>query len=124
MSLRKLSVIVVLIVLVGAGVFLFSASSVSPMDSFAKCLNDKGAAMYGAFWCPHCAEQKEKFGQSFKYVKYVECGVPGQPPRVQTPACQQMQIKKYPTWVFSDGDRMEAVESLQALSQKTGCKLP
>ena len=27
-------------------------------DSFAKCLADKQAKMYGLYWCPHCADQK------------------------------------------------------------------
>ena len=31
-------------------------------DAFAKCLASKQAKMYGLYWCPHCQEQKEKFG--------------------------------------------------------------
>jgi len=46
-------------------------------DTFAKCLTDRHVLMYGAYWCPHCAEQKEKFGDSFRYAPYVECGIPG-----------------------------------------------
>ena len=30
--------------------------------------------MYGAFWCSHCLEQKEEFGQqAMKDFPYVEC---------------------------------------------------
>ena len=94
------------------------------LSEFARCLAKKQVSMYGAYWCPHCAEQKEKFGQAFKYVPYVECAVVGQPPAVQTPACREMQIHKYPTWVFPDGDRVEAIQTLEQLSQRTGCKLP
>jgi len=93
-------------------------------DAFAQCLTKKKVAMYGAFWCPHCNDQKKEFGTSFNYVQYVECAVPAQPPNVQTPACQEKHIRKYPTWVFGDGERIEAVQSLEQLSQKTGCKLP
>src|SRR6476620_5024249 len=46
-------------------------------DRFAQCLKERNILMYGAYWCPHCADQKEKFGASFKYAPYVECGVPG-----------------------------------------------
>ena len=93
-------------------------------DAFAQCLAKKQVVMYGAFWCPHCADQKKEFGSSFRYVHYVECAVAGQPPNVQAPACRDMQIRKYPTWVFPDGERVEANLTLEKLSEKTGCKLP
>jgi hypothetical protein len=47
---------------------------------FARCLKDRGVKMYGAWWCPHCVEQKEEFGASFEYVPYVECGIKGDMP--------------------------------------------
>jgi hypothetical protein len=31
-------------------------------DKFAKCLTAHQATMYGLYWCPHCAEQKGRFG--------------------------------------------------------------
>src|SRR5208282_2697580 len=46
-------------------------------DAFAHCLADRGVRMYGAYWCPHCVEQKQEFGASFEYAPYVECGVKG-----------------------------------------------
>jgi hypothetical protein len=101
-----------------------AASVGDKYDAFAQCLTKKQAAMYGAYWCPHCNDQKKDFGASFQYVHYVECAVQGQPPNVQTPACKATQIKKYPTWVFVDGERIEATQTLEQLSQKTGCKLP
>jgi hypothetical protein len=94
------------------------------LDHFAKCLTQKQLTMYGHYLCPHCAEQKEKFAESFQYIHYVECGVFGQPMTIQNQTCKDMQIKRYPTWVFADGERVEAVETMQQLSQKTGCKLP
>src|SRR5690348_14242627 len=48
-------------------------------DSFAKCLSDRHAKMYGLFWCPHCADQKAMLGSAFEYVSYVECASPGNP---------------------------------------------
>ena len=55
--------------------------------------------MYGAYWCPHCADQKEVFGRSFDYVPYIECGIPGS--REEAPACNQVGIKHFPTWQFA-----------------------
>jgi hypothetical protein len=96
----------------------------SNKDKFAQCLKAKQATMYGDFRCPHCADQKEMFGASFKYVSYVECGIKGQPMRVQQQACRELQIKDYPTWTFPDGDRLVGPQTLQKLGEKTGCTLP
>jgi len=90
-------------------------------DGFAKCLAAKQAKMYGAFWCSHCAEQKELFGASFQYVPYVECGIPGS--RTEAPQCLQAGVKRFPTWQFADGERREGTLPLPALSEKTGCSL-
>ncbi len=96
----------------------------SDMEKFAKCLGKKKVTMYGAWWCPHCADQKKEFGPAFAYINYVECAIPGKPPSVQTEACKQMQIKRYPTWVFSDGERVDAGLSLNQIAQKAGCPAP
>lgn len=93
-------------------------------DSFAKCLTDRHVLMYGAYWCPHCAEQKEKFGASFKYAPYVECGIPGNT-RGEQQVCKDAGIRHFPTWQFPPvGERVEQVLSLDSLSDRTGCPLP
>ena len=91
-------------------------------DSFAQCLTEKGTKMYGAFWCPHCQDQKEDFGSSWKYVTYIECSLPDR--SGQTPLCQKEGIESYPTWEFSDKSREKGVMTLNELSEKTGCPLP
>ena len=92
-------------------------------DAFAQCLADKGVMMYGAWWCPHCANQKKLFGASFKKIKYVECAAAGNA-QGQTLECVNAKITGYPTWVFADASRTEGEMSLNALAQKTGCNLP
>ncbi len=93
-------------------------------DGFAKCLNDRHVLMYGAYWCPHCAEQKEKFGASFKYAPYVECGIPGNT-RGEQQVCKDAGIKHFPTWQFPPvGERFEGTLSLDDLSERSGCALP
>ena len=93
------------------------------LDAFAKCTADHGAKMYGAFWCPHCKDQKELFGSSFEYVNYIECGVKGDL-HGQAAACKSAGINHYPTWEFADKTRIEGQESFQSLSDRTGCSLP
>jgi hypothetical protein len=112
------------VVVVGAwvGYDFFYYRKVSTLDDFAQCLKAKGAKMYGAWWCPHCAEQKEMFGFAFQYVNYTECSPEGQ--RTMNETCKQAGIKGYPTWQFADGSRIESPQPLNVLSEKTGCKLP
>jgi hypothetical protein len=115
-------VLVVVVVTWGAYYFFYYRRPVSTLDNFAQCLSSKGAKMYGAWWCPHCADQKEEFGYGFQYVNYVECSGPGQ--RTMNETCKQAGIKNFPTWQFPDGSREEGVHPLTTLAQKTGCKLP
>jgi hypothetical protein len=112
----------VLAVAWGAYYLLYYRKPVSTLDSFAQCVSAKGARMYGAWWCPHCADQKELFGFAFQYVNYVECSPPGQ--RVMNDTCKQAGIKNFPTWQYPDGSRTEGAQPLETLAQKTGCKLP
>jgi len=93
-------------------------------DAFARCLSDRGVKMYGAFWCQHCQEQKQKFDASFEYAPYIECGVKGKGPGDQTQVCKDDNIKHYPTWQFPPtGERVERVFTLEELSDRTGCPL-
>lgn len=90
-------------------------------DEFAKCLTENGVKMYGAYWCPHCKNQEELFGSSWKYVDYVECSLPNK--AGQTQRCRSERINGYPTWEFQGGERVEGELSLQQLSEKSGCSL-
>jgi len=112
--------LVVAILVIG----LFAYSSLNKPgnhDEFAKCLTEEGAKFYGAFWCPHCAEQKKLFGNSIDYVNYIECSTPDQ--KSQTQICIDENIIGYPTWEFLDGSRLSGVQPLEILGSKTGCVL-
>ncbi len=90
-------------------------------DEFAQCLTDGGVKFYGAFWCPHCANQKSLFGNSISKINYIECSLPDR--SGQTQICIDEDIQTYPTWGFADGSRVEKVHSLQQLSELSGCEL-
>ncbi len=91
-------------------------------DNFAKCLAARQAKMYGLYWCPHCIEQKEEFGASFRYVPYVECAIKDS--KELAPECKVAGAKLFPSWQFGMEPPKEGVLSLNALSDKTGCSLP
>jgi len=105
-----------------SGSFPRSSEAANKLDVFAKCLTAKKAKMYGLFWCPHCADQKEIFGSAFQFVNYVECGVPGT--HKETDECKAAGVVHFPTWEFSDKSRKEAVLQLDSLSKQTGCPIP
>ena len=89
-------------------------------DAFAQCLSDNGVKMYGAYWCPHCEDQKTMFGDSWKNVNYIECSLPQR--RGQTQICIAESIQSYPTWEFADGTRVLGTLSFQELSARTSCR--
>src|SRR5580704_18555516 len=111
--------IVLFIVLAWAGFWYYRNHR---YDGFAKCLAAKQTKMYGLYWCPHCAAQKEMFGKAFQYVPYVECAIKGS--TQLTPACTAAGVKLFPSWQFGAGQQVEGVEHMQELSDKTGCSLP
>jgi len=120
--LRKVLIAVAIIAVI-AGIVMFTRKKQSNrMDAFARCLGEKGAKMYGAYWCPHCADQKKLFGASFKYAPYVECGIQGS--RSTAQVCTDAAVKRYPTWTFADGARVEGEHPLDFLGQETGCPVP
>ncbi|MBS3095520.1 hypothetical protein J4231_02470 [Candidatus Woesearchaeota archaeon] len=96
--------------LVIAGSFVFYYFKPSYYDDFAKCLTEKGAVMYGAIkWCKYTQAQAAMFGKSFKYINYHD-------------EKELQGIKTRPTWVIN-GKWYETVQSFEALSEATGCKV-
>lgn len=90
---------------------------------FAQCLTDKKVVMYGAYWCPHCANQKALFGrEGFEKIKYVECDPRGRDANPKL--CLEKKVEGYPTWEFPDGSFRAGEMSLEALSKKSTCPLP
>ena len=90
-------------------------------DALARCIASTTTKFYGAFWCPHCADQKREFGDAAKYLPYVECSLPDA--SGETAACKTIGVEHYPTWIFPDGSRLEGVVSPQELANKAGCNL-
>ena len=86
------------------------------LDGFAKCLAEKNITMYGAAWCPHCQNEKWAFGDSFRFVPYVEC--PDNPNK-----CLAADVDGYPTWIFPDGRKLVGEQGIKKLSRESGCVL-
>ncbi len=120
---RKGVVYVVILIFFGAAFFGGRYYKNHKYDSFAQCLTSKGSKMYGLYWCPHCADQKEMFGASFQKIDYVECAMKDKPGEL-APACKAAGVKLFPSWQFANEAPKEGVLPLESLSDKTGCPLP
>jgi len=120
----KFIIIVVVCIAIILGVYLISKSNISlspsGLDNFAKCITQSGAKMYGAYWCPHCKDQKALFGTSLQYINYVECDANG--PNAQPEECQKAGITGYPTWIINE-KQYSGLQTLNKLASLTNCKL-
>lgn len=120
----KFIIFVVLVIVIISGFGIYSnikSQGNGKLDSFAQCIKSSGAEFYGAFWCPHCQEQKTEFGSSAKYLPSIECS---NPDNTQTQICIDKKIESYPTWIFNDGSILNGKLSLETLAEKTQCVLP
>ena len=116
---------IVAALVVVAGLYFYVTNKSVPSgkyDALAQCIKDSGATFYGAFWCPHCRNQKDLFGDSARLLPYVECSLPDASGQNQT--CTSEGVTGYPTWVFKDGSRLSGEISLADLAKKTSCALP
>lgn len=83
--------------------------------ALAEHLNQIGAKKYGAFWCPHCYEQKQLFGKTaFDKVDYIECAPEGLNPQPQ--ACQEAGIRSFPSWEIN-GKIYPGTQPLERLAE-------
>jgi glutaredoxin len=87
----------------------------------AEHLRETGATMYGAYWCPHCADQKALFAEASDQIPYVECDPSGQDPQPQL--CQERGIQGYPTWEI-DGQLHPGTRSLDELARLSDFQSP
>jgi uncharacterized membrane protein/glutaredoxin len=91
--------------------------------ALAQHLKDIDAKMYGAWWCPHCHDQKVAFGaEAMQLVPYVECAEDGQNP--QTQLCRsKTEVTGFPTWEIK-GQFYPGAQTLERLAELSGYSGP
>lgn len=98
------------------------SSEPKPPGKYAKlaqCLTEKDVVMYGAFWCPHCANQKKVFGDDFQFVTYQECddrGAGG-----NSTLCKSKGVTSYPTWFFPGQGNLVGEQPVEELAKFANC---
>ena len=87
--------------------------------ALANHLTEIDAKMYGAYWCPHCHDQKQLFGKdAYSKIPYIECADDGK--NSQTALCQSVpEITGFPTWEVN-GQFLSGSQSLQVLAEASG----
>ncbi|MFL0748736.1 MAG: vitamin K epoxide reductase family protein [Prochlorococcus sp.] len=82
--------------------------------ALAEHLTKTGAVIYSAYWCPHCHDQKELFGEEgAAQLQVVECSEDGQ--NSQSSLCKRKGIDSYPTWEIN-GKLESGVKPLNKLA--------
>lgn len=90
--------------------------------ALAEHLTKTGAKMYGAYWCPHCQDQKKLFGrEAAAKMPYVECDAGAT--NSQAALCQSAGITGYPTWKIN-GETYSGTQTLENLANYSGYQGP
>jgi len=85
--------------------------------ALAEHLTAQGVKNYGAYWCPHCYEQKQLFGkEAFSKIDYIECEADGKD--AQPEACADAGVRSYPSWEI-DGKLYPGTKPLAELADMT-----
>ncbi len=112
-------IVVGLLTLHYSGAFDPAAGPEDPyLRAVAEHLSGIDAKFYGAYWCPHCQQQKQAFGASAARLPYIECSPNGQRGAPAT-ACLVAEIKNYPTWVI-EGRRHDRTLTVEQLARYSG----
>lgn len=88
--------------------------------ALARHLREIGAKEYGAYWCPHCHDQKMLFGkEAAALIDYIECDPRGQNSRAQLCQAAAANVKGFPTWEIK-GQFYSGTQSLEKLADLSG----
>jgi len=97
---------------------IITTSSSPQKVKFAKFLRENNIVMYGAYWCPHCHDQKQLFGkEAVKEFKVVECAQDGKDNNYKL--CQTKGVEFFPSWEIN-GEIYSGTRDLNDLAIMTG----
>lgn len=121
--MKKLLVVIMLVVAVVVAGCSKTAESVDDsgytpeqVQALAQCLTDKWITMYGTTRCPHCQNQKKRFGDSADLITFIDCDES----RIQ---CQAAGVQWFPTWITPDGQKYSWDQPLASLAEIGACDL-
>jgi thiol-disulfide isomerase/thioredoxin len=124
MNKKTRYILIVALIVIFGGLIAWYQLTPGKYDNLAICLKEKKVVFYGAFWCPHCQENKKAFGKSAALLPYVECSETNPDASgnyAQKTLCQEKNITGYPTWEFADGSRISKQISPEEIALKVDC---
>ncbi len=90
--------------------------------ALAEHLSGKGVAMYSAYWCPHCHDQKQLFGkEATEALTVIECAPDGRDSQAEL--CKSKGVEGFPTWEI-DGTLDAGAKPLERLAELSGFQGP
>ncbi len=114
MNKNILTTIIIVVAVIGIAYFIINRDTAVISQDLAKCIGEK-SEYYGQYGCPHCATQKEMFGDNFQFLNSVDC-------YYARAFCDEKNITATPTWIIN-GQRVTGVQSKEKLAELTGCPL-
>lgn len=103
---------------------LVTTTSGTAEIALARYLAEIGAKEYGAYWCPHCHDQKMLFGrEATKLINYFECDPKGQDSRAEVCQATAANLQGFPTWEIK-GQFYSGTKSLEKLAELSGYSGP
>jgi len=106
-----LSVLIILAVVVLA-YFIINLNFQEVPEETARCIGNN-SVLYVQLGCSHCRTQENLFGESYKYINFVDCFYERQ-------KCIDLNIQATPTWVIK-GEKYSGVQEINKLKELTGC---
>jgi len=111
MKKKYISLLVIVSVLVFS-VFILMRPTPTTDKEVAKCIGEN-SIIYSQLGCSHCADQKNLFGDNYKYITEIDCFY-------NRDACIEKGISGTPTWEIK-GQLYSGVQSIEKLKELTGC---
>jgi len=107
---KKIITWIFILVTIAIIVLIFTLKNGDADEQTAKCIGEK-ATLYVSTTCPHCASQKDMFGENLKYITLVNCNI-------NPEKCQD--IMYVPSWEIN-GKITTGVKSIEKLKEEIGC---
>lgn len=99
---KRYLIVVIFVVILGGIIFYFGgkatleAKQKEKQENLAYCLLSKNIVLYGDSESLQTEQQKEIFGEAFKYINYVECNKLDD----WSEECKEKGINDVPAWTF------------------------
>ncbi|VVB79439.1 Uncharacterised protein [uncultured archaeon] len=104
--------VIILVVIVALSVIYFRSLNPGVPADIAKCIGDK-SELYVKLGCTHCEDQKKMFGDSYQYLKTIDCFY-------NLDLCLNKSIQATPTWII-EGKQYVGLQQIETLQRVTGC---